>query len=221
MKSFQTKDTKVGILWRALERKLLTYLFYGHLVYVHPFLSILRPFDQFCGPLVYISPFWHFLPIKTWQPWGKRTSDLNETNEAFWRQKRTWQPCLIGATMHATYTHILPGIFASSAFFWKLHKCVDQILGLPLTVEVMQLIWQKMGWAILGDFLTNSSGHTLALTHVQRQEKTKFGIFHFFTFILQCLFLFASSNVCTYVHMRYFLLTEWPDWANFCPSDDS
>jgi hypothetical protein len=42
--------------------------FYYHLVYFMAIGNMLWPFGIFCGHLVYLYPFWYFVPRKIWQP---------------------------------------------------------------------------------------------------------------------------------------------------------
>jgi hypothetical protein len=43
-------------------------IYYGHLVHFAVFCYILWTFGIVCGNLVYIFPFWYFVPRKIWQP---------------------------------------------------------------------------------------------------------------------------------------------------------
>jgi hypothetical protein len=45
-------------------------LFYGHLIYFTVFCYILRTFGIARGNLVYLFPFWYFVPRKIWQQCG-------------------------------------------------------------------------------------------------------------------------------------------------------
>jgi hypothetical protein len=50
--------------------------FYGRLVYLsYDHLVFLWPFGILYGDLVYISPFWYFVPRKIWQPWIRAKLD--------------------------------------------------------------------------------------------------------------------------------------------------
>jgi ABC-type spermidine/putrescine transport system permease subunit II len=42
-------------------------IFYDNLVYFTAIGNSLGPVGIFCGHLVYISPFWYFVPRKIWQ----------------------------------------------------------------------------------------------------------------------------------------------------------
>jgi hypothetical protein len=50
-------------------------IFYDYFVYFTAIVNILWSFGIFvviwyiCGHLVYLSPFWYFVPRKIWQPW--------------------------------------------------------------------------------------------------------------------------------------------------------
>jgi hypothetical protein len=76
MAYFQTKTANLGAFWRDLQRKMLVYIFYGHLAYFTVICYILRPFglcilwlfELFCGHLVYYMVIWYVVPRKIWQP---------------------------------------------------------------------------------------------------------------------------------------------------------
>jgi hypothetical protein len=43
-------------------------IFYGHSVHFMVFCYILLTFGKVRGNLVYLIPFWYFIPTKIWQP---------------------------------------------------------------------------------------------------------------------------------------------------------
>jgi hypothetical protein len=57
MVNFQSKNPNLGQFWRALEWKMLVYLFNDHLEYFTAIWYNLRPFGIICGRLVYICMF--------------------------------------------------------------------------------------------------------------------------------------------------------------------
>jgi hypothetical protein len=60
-----TKNSNLGIFWKALKCLMLVYIFYGHLVNFTVIWYILWPFETFCVHLVYILyPFWYVVPRK-------------------------------------------------------------------------------------------------------------------------------------------------------------
>jgi hypothetical protein len=66
---FQTKNRNFDLLLRALECKIFGILYLWPFCIFKAVWCILCCFGRFCGPLVYISQFWHFVPRKIWQPW--------------------------------------------------------------------------------------------------------------------------------------------------------
>jgi hypothetical protein len=71
MVCFQTKNANLDKFWRALQWKMLVYVFYGHLVHFTVLCYILLAFGKVRGKLVYFIPFWYFVPRKIWQPWTR------------------------------------------------------------------------------------------------------------------------------------------------------
>jgi hypothetical protein len=76
MVCFQTKNTNWGKFWRALDWKMFTYIFYGHLEYFTDIGDIVWLFGTFCVYLVHFFRFWFHVPRKIWQPCYKRQTSM-------------------------------------------------------------------------------------------------------------------------------------------------
>jgi hypothetical protein len=74
MVCFKTKTANLGIIWRALEWKMLIY-FSDIWFNLRPFDIMFLHFGVVFGPLVYFSRFGIFGPRKLWQPWDGARSD--------------------------------------------------------------------------------------------------------------------------------------------------
>jgi hypothetical protein len=67
MVCFQTKNPNLGLFWRSLDWKMLTY-FMSIWTILRTFGEILLQFGTFCVHLVHFFHFWYFVPTKIWQP---------------------------------------------------------------------------------------------------------------------------------------------------------
>jgi hypothetical protein len=65
MAHFKTKNPNFGSIWEGLAMQDVVTYIYGHLVYIAANRNILRPFGVFNGYLVFIFPFWYFVPRKS------------------------------------------------------------------------------------------------------------------------------------------------------------
>jgi hypothetical protein len=76
--SFSNQKSKFGKILEGLAMEDAG-MFYGHLVYFTAFCHILLTFGIVCGNLVYVFPFWCYVPRKIWQPspWKSTMSNLS------------------------------------------------------------------------------------------------------------------------------------------------
>jgi hypothetical protein len=84
---FQTKNTNLGKIWRALEWKMLLHFMTIWNIF-WSFWNNLWPFGIVCGHLVYFSRFGRVWTKRIWQPWDEAAlqSSFHKIRSCRWFQ---------------------------------------------------------------------------------------------------------------------------------------